>query len=206
MARGHTVSGRTMTGDAPWWELTSHARYAACLIAARTGDRKALDALVEDLSPLVWHVARSQGLDNTVAEDVVQTVWLTLLRNLDSVAEPKAVASWLITTTKREAMRVRNGISRVDPLVDDEAERLPSTEPLPEEELLKSDRDKQIWRAFNRLPQRCQELLRMTVIAGRAEYDHVAREMKMPRGSIGPTRGRCIGTLRGYLVKEGGMS
>lgn len=201
--------GQTITEDAPWWELTGYARHAACLVAARAGDRRALDALVIDLNPLVWHVARSQGLDRTVAEDVVQTVWLTLLRNLQTVAEPKALARWLITTTRREASRIRVVIERIEPLADETAERLHSADGLPEEEALRSDRDRALWRAFHRLPQRCQDLLRMTVLAGRAEYDHVARELDMPRGSIGPTRGRCIATLRGYLTSattEGGTS
>lgn len=202
-------NGPTITEDAPWWELTGYPRHAACLIAARSGDRRALDALVTDLNPLVWHVARSQGLDRTLAEDVVQTVWLTLLRNLHSVAEPKALARWLITTTRREASRNRGVAERIEPLGEEAAERLLSADGLPEEEALRSDRNRLLWRAFNRLPQRCQDLLRMTVLAGRAEYDHVARELDMPRGSIGPTRGRCIATLRGYLTSgttEGGTS
>src|ERR1700761_6167157 len=77
-------NGQTITEDAPWWELTGYPRHAACLIAARSGDRAALNALVIDLNPLVWSVARSQGLDATTAEDVVQTVWMTLLRKLHS--------------------------------------------------------------------------------------------------------------------------
>lgn len=191
--------------DTPWWELKDYARHAACLIAARTGDKEATHALVVDLSPLVWHVARGQGLDRTVAEDVVQTVWLTLLRNLNSVAEPRALARWLIITTRREAARVRGGRDRVEPLVDETIEQLRSADGLPEEETLRSDRDKVLWRAFHRLDQKCQELLRLTVLAGRAEYDYVAEQLRMPRGSIGPTRGRCITKLRGHLNDEGGM-
>lgn len=199
-------NGPTITHSAPWSELTGHSRYAACLVAAREGDRRALDALVVDLTPLVWKVARAQGLDHTVAEDVVQTVWLTLLRSLHSVAEPKAVASWLITTTRREAIRHRAGADRVQALADDVAEQLPSMDGLPEDEALRTDRDRSLWRAFNRLPQRCKELLLLTVVAGRVEYDRVAQELNMRRGSIGPTRGRCIATLRGYLASEGGTS
>lgn len=198
--------GQAAAEDAPWWELTGYPRHAACLIAARTGDRQALDALVVDLNPLIWAVARGQGLDRLVAEDVVQTVWLTLLRNLNAVAEPRALANWLIVTTRREAGRTRGGRARIEPLADDALDHVPSEHGLPEEETLRTDRDRWLWRAFNKLPQHCQELLRLTVLAGRAEYDHVARELKMARGSIGPNRGRCINKLRGYLDKEGGMS
>lgn len=189
-------NGQTITEDAPWWELTGYPRHAACLIAARAGDREALNALVVDLNPLVWSVARRQVLDPALAEDVVQTVWMTLLRKLHSVAEPQALASWLITTTRREASRSVNQTDRVDPLDDDTSERLLSADGLPEEEALRTDRNRALWRAFNQLSQRCQDLLRMTVLSGRAEYDHVAKEMRMPRGSIGPTRGRCLDRMR----------
>jgi RNA polymerase sigma factor (sigma-70 family) len=200
------MSDGSAPDDTPWWELKEYARHAACLVAARNGDREAMHALVVDLSPLVWHVARGQGLERTVAEDVVQTVWLTLLRNLNSVAEPRALARWLIITTRREASRVRGGRDRIEPLADETMEKLQSMDGLPEEETLRSDRDRALWRAFNRLTRTCQELLRLTVLAGRAEYDHVAEQLMMKRGSIGPTRGRCIDKLRGYLGEEGGMS
>ncbi|HEY0500406.1 MAG TPA: hypothetical protein VGD48_31980, partial [Kutzneria sp.] len=56
-----------LTGHDPWEGLTGHDRHAACLVAARAGNRKALDVLVADLTPLVWHVTRSQGLDKVHA-------------------------------------------------------------------------------------------------------------------------------------------
>lgn len=200
------MSDGAVPDDTPWWELKGHERHAACLRAARDGDRKALNALITDLSPLVWHVSRGQGLDRTTAEDVVQTVWMTLLRNLHAVAEPRALAAWLIITTRREASRVRGGRDRMEPLPDDTMEALRSEEGLPEEEMLESDRNRALWQAFRKLPQQCQELIRLTVLNGRAEYDVVARELMMPRGGIGPTRRRCLVKLRGYLDAEGGMS
>jgi RNA polymerase sigma factor (sigma-70 family) len=194
----------TMSDDPPWWELAGHERHAACLVAARSGDRGALDALVIDLNPLVWHVARGQGLDRTRAEDVVQTVWLTLLGNLNSISEPRALARWLITTTRREAQRGRGRGDREVPLLDEAVDVLTAEDGLPEPEALRNDRDRQLWSAFRRLTPRCQELLRLTVLAGRVEYTAVAEELRMPRGSIGPTRGRCLASLRGLLGVEGG--
>src|ERR671930_2166657 len=91
----------------PWAGLEGRDRHAACLMAARSGDRAALDVLVAELTPLVWHVARGNGLDRSTAEDVVQTVWLALLRHLERLSEPRALVSWLITTTRREAARTR---------------------------------------------------------------------------------------------------
>lgn len=198
-------NGQATSEDVNWQELTGHDRHAACLVAARAGDRAALDALVVDLTPLVWHVARAQGLERTRAEDVVQTVWLALLAHLDSVIEPRALARWLITATRREASRRRGGTDREEPLAEEVAATLTSHDGLPEPEVLRGERNRRLWSAFRRLPDRCQELLRLTVLAGRAEYRAIAEALRMPRGSIGPTRGRCLSALRELLDTEGGL-
>ncbi|WP_189221713.1 RNA polymerase sigma factor [Saccharothrix coeruleofusca] len=193
------------TGERPPWEgLAGADRHAACVIAARAGDRRALDVLVADLTPLVWHVARGNGLDRSTAEDVVQTVWLALLRHLDRLNEPRALVGWLVVATRREAQRTWTPARREAALSDELAEQLESEYGLPEDAALVDDRDHRLWRAFGKLSQRCQELLRLTVLAGRAEYRAVAEALSIPRGSIGPTRGRCLNTLRTHLEAEGG--
>ncbi|RZS41083.1 RNA polymerase sigma factor (sigma-70 family) [Herbihabitans rhizosphaerae] len=188
----------------PWEGLDGSDRHAACMVAARHGNRKALDVLVAELTPLVWHVARGNGLDKASAEDVVQTVWLALLRHVDRLTEPKALVGWLITTTRRESYRARqNGTAQVE-LSTELAEQVLSRDPMPEAEALREERDQDLWIAFSRLPRRCQELLRLTVLAGRAEYQAVSEALRMPRGSIGPTRGRCLNTLRTLLSDDEG--
>ncbi|MGM1058093.1 RNA polymerase sigma factor [Saccharothrix sp. Mg75] len=180
-----------------------HDRQAALVVAGRAGSREALDALVVELTPLVWHVARGNGLDQATAEDVVQTVWLSLLRHLDRLAEPRAVAGWLIVATRRESQRAWRERHGRPALSADSALDVPDDRWLPEPEALRDDRDRRLWRAFGEMTRRCQELLRLTVLAGRAEYRAVAEALSMPRGSIGPTRGRCLGQLRDRLEKDG---
>ncbi|WP_020668738.1 RNA polymerase sigma factor [Amycolatopsis nigrescens] len=198
---------RTVEADPPWEGLHGHELYAACMHAARAGDRQAMNRLVKELTPLVWHVARGNGLDRHTAEDVVQTVWLALFSRLEQLNEPRALAGWLITTTRREAQRSFGRKPAPVPLTEETTalvETEQQTHPTPEAEVLRADRDREIWAAFSRLPQRCQELLRMTVLAGRSEYRLVAEALRMPHGSIGPTRGRCLKSMRDLLDSEGG--
>lgn len=186
----------------PWKDLTGHDRHAQCLIAAREGDRDALDALVSDLTPLLWHVARGNGLDRPTAEDVVQNVWLGFLRHLDRLQEPRALVGWLIVAARRESRRSWRDVAGRAPLSSDTSDELPSDQWLPEVEALRDERDRRLWEAFARLPRRCQELLRLTVLAGRADYRVVSEALQMPHGSIGPTRGRCLRALRAELDRE----
>lgn len=195
---------QTHGANPPWEGLDGTDRHAACMVAARGGDRRAWDVLVEELTPLVWHVARGNGLDRATAEDVVQTVWLALLRNLEKLVEPKALVGWLVTTTRREAQRTWRTNRNQVPLSVELTDQLRTEDWLPEDEAVRGDQYRLLWTAFSRLNSRCQELLRLTVLAGRAEYRAVAEALSMPRGSIGPTRGRCLSSLRELLNVEGG--
>ncbi|MFC4002686.1 RNA polymerase sigma factor [Prauserella oleivorans] len=198
------TDAKTAEANPPWEGLQGHELYAACMHEARAGNREAMNRLVAELTPLVWQVARGNGLDRHVAEDVVQTVWLALFRSLDTLADPKALAAWLITTTRRESRKVGSRKPQPVPLTDELADTMPSTQPAPEAEVLRAERDRRLWAAFEMLPQRCQELLRLTVLGGRAEYRLVADALRMPHGSIGPTRGRCLDRMRGLLDAQGG--
>jgi RNA polymerase sigma factor (sigma-70 family) len=174
----------------------------SCLRRARDGDLSALDPVVRDLNPVLWHIVRAQGLDAEAAADVVQFAWLELLRRLATIRSPQAVTAWLITTTRREAWRVRGRARRQladgAPLLDSAAD--PAPEPV--EHLLTGERDRVLWRHFQQLPQRCRELLRIVAHVSRPDYAVVAEALGMPRGSIGPTRGRCLAKLRTWLLAD----
>lgn len=200
------TDARTAEADPSWEGLHGHELYAACMHEARAGNRAAMNRLVKELTPLVWQVARGNGLDRHTAEDVVQTVWLALFRHLDRLADPKALAAWLITTARRESTRAAQRKPTPVPLTEEMVETVPSTQPAPDAEAVRADRDRRLWRAFAQLPQRCQELLRLTVLAGRAEYRLVADALRIPHGSIGPTRGRCLQRMRGLLEAQGGSA
>ncbi|HEU5334177.1 MAG TPA: sigma-70 family RNA polymerase sigma factor [Actinocrinis sp.] len=182
-----------------------HERLAALLLEAQAGRRESLERIVVELSPLLWQVARSQGLDREGAEDAVQCTWLSLLGSLERIHTPVALTAWLVTATKREAWRVR-AASRAELPVDGstmtEMTDIPDPVPAPEESVLLAERHRDVWRAVRRLPQRCQELLRVVAFVHRPDYDEVAVALGMPRGSIGPTRGRCLAKLRTLLDTE----
>ncbi|HEX6340745.1 sigma-70 family RNA polymerase sigma factor [Umezawaea sp.] len=171
----------------------------ALLEKTRSGDRSSLDAVVRDLTPLLWHVARSQGLDSETSADVVQTTWLKLLRALDAIRAPGALVSWLVTTTKREAWRVAKAQRVERPVGDDAFFDEPDVAPGPEERVVASTRDRELWEAVERLPQRCRQLLRIVAYLHRPDYGVVSAALGMPRGSIGPQRGRCLDRLRALL-------
>ena len=88
------------------------ARLGASFEQARAGDQAAMREVVAQLNPLLWRVARAQGLAAEEAADVVQTSWLELVRRLNDIRSPQALTAWLITATRREAWRVREQARR----------------------------------------------------------------------------------------------
>lgn len=80
--------------------------------AASRGDQAAWDAIVQRFSNLLWSIARGYRLDPIDASDVVQMTWLKLVENLDRIAEPEALASWLATTVRRECLQLIRRTSR----------------------------------------------------------------------------------------------
>jgi RNA polymerase sigma factor (sigma-70 family) len=175
-------------------------RLTQCLERARAGEMAALDEVVRELNPLLWHVARAQGMDQSQAYDVVQTAWLELLRRLDGIRSPQALTAWLITITKREAWRVNRLAHRSTD--SDELEDVADPAPQLDEGLITNARDRTLWAHFQRLSQRCRELLRIVALVDRPDYAVVSEALAMPHGSIGPTRSRCLAKLREMLLAD----
>jgi RNA polymerase sigma factor (sigma-70 family) len=177
-------------------------RLASLLESARAGQRDSLGEIVAELTPLLWHVVRTQGLDRELAEDVVQTTWLRLLDHLHSIQTPRALTGWLVTVAKREAWHV-GGASRAGrPLDEETATALPDSGALPDEQVITDERQRLLWTLVSRLEERCQQLLRVVAFAPPTSYAAVAAALGMPVGSIGPTRGRCLAKLRAMLAAE----
>ena len=68
---------------------------------------------------------------------------------------------------------------------------------------MRRDGDERLWGAVERLPERCQALLRIVAFEHRPDYTTIAADLGMPVGSIGPTRGRCLQKLRTMIEKNG---
>jgi RNA polymerase sigma factor (sigma-70 family) len=179
-----------------------YERLAELLGSARDGDRSALNELIEALTPVLWQVARSQGLDQERAGDVVQTTWLTLLGSLSGIHTPVALTGWLITVTKREAWRLRDAHRAEQPMEDELRDVLPDQSPRPDDQAVAAEQRARLWAAVGQLPDRCRKLLRIVAFVHRPDYSQVSAALGMPRGGIGPTRGRCLAQLRALLSAD----
>ena len=171
---------------------------------AAGGDQDAWNQITERFGNLVWAIARSYRLSTADAADVVQTTWLRLVEQLGRIRDPERLAGWLATTARHESLSVlrRSGRERGWRSVEEIHERVDAhTEPV-DLQLLEDERDVQLWRSFEQLPDHCQTLLRVLMATDPSSYAEVAGALDMPVGSIGPTRRRCLEKLRVILANS----
>ncbi|MFB9905150.1 RNA polymerase sigma factor [Allokutzneria oryzae] len=169
---------------------------------AKAGEERAWRALVERYQRLVWATARAHRLTRADAADVAQLTWLRLAERLDTLRDPERLPGWLVTTARREALRVRADRYRETPL---EPPLLDRAEPGggPEDELISANSRRELWRAFADLPERCQRLLWVLAFQPGVGYARLARSLGIAESSVGPMRLRCLHTLRRKLARTG---
>lgn len=179
------------------------AEVEANVLAAAEGDQDAFDWLVECYGGLVWSVVRAHRLSDADAHDVFQTTWLRLVEHLDRIREPRAVGGWLASTSRHESLRLLRHADRARPTPDEQFDQLEDAGDAVDTDLIVAERDAQLWAAFNELGERCRTLLRVLMADPPLSYEEVSRVLDVPIGSIGPTRGRCLGQLRQHLRTRG---
>lgn len=173
------------------------ATHGELLAQAAAGDEAAWNALVDRFGEMVWSVARGFRLDDATAKDVTQTVWLKLVENLDRIKDPERLPGWLVTTCRRESLRVSKMRQRSMPsdFVYDVEDDSPSVESL----LIEDERQRDLVEAFAGLDDDCRQLLRLLTVEPALSYEEISTAIDRPIGSIGPTRSRCVDRLKAEM-------
>lgn len=171
----------------------------AIVTAAAGGEPLAWDALVRRFSNMVMAVARSCRLNEADVAEVHQVTWLRMVENIGRLEHPERIGSWLVTTAKRESLRVVRTQRRVTPDYEALLQR-PDLGAAPlDAGPIGKETAAEVREAFSRLPSHCKRLLGLMSGDEPPSYKEISRLLSMPIGSIGPTRGRCLEHLRRIL-------
>jgi RNA polymerase sigma factor (sigma-70 family) len=176
------------------------------IAAAAAGDQDAWNGIVDRYAGMVWRIVRGFRLSAADAADVSQVTWLRVVEHLESLREPEALGAWIAVTARREALQLLRRQREIP--VDDTrwATEADDSAPAPGQRLLRDERNRELWEAFQRLPMRCRTLLRLLVTEPMGSYATVAAALDVPIGSLGPARGRCLDTLRRELRLSEGVT
>lgn len=176
---------------------------ATVVDGAAAGHDWAWQELVARFGGMIASVGRRHGLTDADVNELQQLTWLRLVEHVHRIEQPERVAGWLATTARRESLQLLRRAARYtsgaelilrerpDPTAAD-----PDAGPSDETRVA-------LQRAWGRLRPRCRELLSLLVADEVEGYQVLSELLRMPVGSIGPTRARCLDRLRRLLAEEG---
>lgn len=177
---------------------------AELVLRCLDGDRSAWAELLGRYGDLVYGILHRAGLDKTTAADAFQEVSILLWRNLRKLKRSASLVPWIATTTKRVAWRMR--VRTKARVGRDAAVARPEADPAATPDLAISalEEEQAVREALASLGERCRRLLTALYFQDNpGGYDDVSARLGIPRGSIGPTRQRCLEGLRRELLARG---
>jgi len=187
-------SGQTKSG------LSEKELVQRCL----DGDKESWSILVDKYKRLIFSIALRHGFSKEDADDILQDVYLSLLKNLGDLRNPQALPAWIIRTTCRECVHCHKKSSSLllTPRIIEEHAGPANT--IYDSMAHELDSEQMLGKAIAQLPTRCRELIQLLffTIPPRS-YEEVANCFGVAKGSIGFIRMKCLKRLRQRLAANG---
>jgi RNA polymerase sigma factor (sigma-70 family) len=175
--------------------------------AAGECDEEAWEEIVGRYQPLINAISRRHRLAPDDANDLSQYVWMQLLDHIHKLREPRALRGWIAATATHRCYEILRNYKRsvsMDPLMIGRFELVEATArktngegPLGvDDDLLRAEERRAIRQGLAELTESQQELLILLVADPPVPYCEISRRMRLPIGSIGPTRARLLKKLK----------
>jgi RNA polymerase sigma factor (sigma-70 family) len=162
------------------------------------GDDATWQSTVRRYERLLRSSARAVLRSDADVDEAVQRTWVLLLKNAARIQDPAALPGWLATTARREALAIVRAQQRTVP-TDDVADHIAPEDTDMAGGLMRLELRTALLRAVDTLPETQRQVV-SAMLRGEQSYDSLSQELGMPRGSLGPLRGRAIRSLRAQLV------
>ena len=174
------------------------------LVRAMQDDPCAVEQLILRHATVVWAAVRAFRLCDADAKDVVQNTWLRMIEHLGAIREPERLSAWLVTTARRECLKViRHNRRETFDAESILTGRPDECSPTPERHTIGRSMNRLLWQHIADTPGSGRDIvveLSRSDAPGYAEY---AQTRRVPIGSIGPMRMRYLRKLRQRLESCG---
>lgn len=174
-----------------------YARDAELIRSCLAGDDASWQILVRRYHDFIYSVPRRYGLDEDDSADVYQSVCIALWKGLSTLRSEKALTRWIQTTAVRMSGRLARKRRRESGAGDSSLDEVPEEGETIVDVVEQLEEAHRVRKAVERLPDGCARLLRILYLSDPpVSYDEASVRLGVPRGSLGPTRARCIEKLR----------
>jgi RNA polymerase sigma factor (sigma-70 family) len=168
-------------------------------------DEQAWRHFVSEFGGIVYGVASGFGFSEAERDDLFQNACIAALRAIETLRDPSRLATWFYRIAHRLAiddLRRRREVSLEDRPQGVPTERILQIEPTVIRELEQVEEIARLYDALSHLDPRCRRLLGALYLEEpQPSYREVSRREKIPIGSIGPTRARCLEKARKLILK-----
>ncbi len=162
-------------------------------------DEAAFAALVERHGPMVWGVCRRVLRDHCDAEDAFQATFLLLARKAASILRRELVGGWLYRVAYRTALEAR-AVRAKRQARERQVKQMPERETAPVEAW--HDLRPLLDQELDRLPDKYRVPIILCDLEGRSRKE-VARQLKLPEGTLSSRLATARQMLAGRLVRHG---
>lgn len=155
---------------------------------------------------LIYSTLHRLGLDDEAKEEGFQSAVIGIHRALPDLRDTGRLIAWIIRISYRSGvnqirLRTRIKETAIDDLTDAALRRdaMPiGEEPAPPDELrIRLERAQLAGELLEAMSERCRRLLALLFFENPApDYTEISRRERIPMGSIGPTRARCLEKAR----------
>lgn len=176
------------------------------LIAAHlAGDRHAFDRIVERYEQRVWAVCLRMCGDPDDARDAAQDTFVIAYRAIASFRGDAQLSTWLHRVAVNASLDVlrKKGRNKAQPAED--IPEVPSDEPGPDEQAIRSSRAAAVHAALARLSDEHRTVIVLHDLQG-LQYPEVAQALDVPVGTVKSRLHRAradLARLLGHLKDEG---
>ncbi len=174
--------------------------------AFKEGDAGALDGLIRRYKDRLYAYLLRLSRDRNAADDLLQEVFIKVVKKLDSYGEREKFSAWLFTVAHHAAMdHFRSGGRRreesLDAAGEDEfplSDALASGEPGPDKILEDAESAAVLQAAFDRLSAEQRELFIMRHYSG-LSFKEIAEILGVPIGTVLARMSRAMAKMRSEL-------
>jgi len=172
------------------------------------GDFSAFEEFIIDYEKLIYNIAYKMFNNVEDAKDISQEVMIKIYKNISKCRDFKSIKTWVYTITynacideirKRKGKQTQSIYEDIDTEDGSIEKQIPSSEPTPEEVVIKKEKQKMVRNAINKLSYEHKSVIIMRDIEG-LSYDDISKITNLSLGTVKSRIARARKSLRDIIV------